>query len=130
MPLDLSDDETAALLRELDHIIVVVVNLVVGELGVSIVPASMSQLRVTGIAYRLITGNRPGHGSLWCIGGVRRPNGGATSLREQSLDAWSQYEGSECRGVRSNHPPRASVVRRYLQDLRGSRRRYLQVHAA
>jgi DNA-binding transcriptional LysR family regulator len=36
-----------------------VVNLVAAELGVSIVPASMSQLRVRGVAYREIAGQAP-----------------------------------------------------------------------
>jgi DNA-binding transcriptional LysR family regulator len=36
-----------------------VVNLVAAELGVSVVPASMSQLRVTGVAYRRIAGQTP-----------------------------------------------------------------------
>jgi DNA-binding transcriptional LysR family regulator len=36
-----------------------VVNLVAAELGVSVVPASMSQLRVTGVAYRRIAGQSP-----------------------------------------------------------------------
>jgi DNA-binding transcriptional LysR family regulator len=36
-----------------------VVNLVAAELGVSIVPASMSQLHVTGVAYRQIAGRSP-----------------------------------------------------------------------
>ena len=36
-----------------------IVNLVAAELGVSIVPASMSQLRVTGVAYRQIAGQAP-----------------------------------------------------------------------
>lgn len=36
-----------------------VLNLVAAELGVSIVPASMSQLRVTGVAYRPIAGQAP-----------------------------------------------------------------------
>ena len=36
-----------------------VVNLVAAELGVSIVPASMSQLRVKGVAYREIAGKAP-----------------------------------------------------------------------
>src|SRR5262249_48015039 len=36
-----------------------IVNLVAAELGVSIVPASMSQLRVTGVAYRQIAGQSP-----------------------------------------------------------------------
>lgn len=36
-----------------------IVNLVAAELGVSIVPASMMQVRVTGIAYRQIAGQSP-----------------------------------------------------------------------
>src|SRR5258708_31533717 len=36
-----------------------IVNLVAAELGVSIVPASMMQVRVTGIAYRQIAGQAP-----------------------------------------------------------------------
>ena len=36
-----------------------IVNLVAAELGVSIVPASMMQVRVTGIAYRPIAGQSP-----------------------------------------------------------------------
>ena len=36
-----------------------IVNLVAAELGVSIVPASMMQLRVTGVAYRRIAGQSP-----------------------------------------------------------------------
>ena len=36
-----------------------IVNLVAAELGVSIVPASMMQVRVTGIAYRRIAGQTP-----------------------------------------------------------------------
>ena len=36
-----------------------IVNLVAAELGVSIVPASMMQVRVTGIAYRRIAGQSP-----------------------------------------------------------------------
>jgi DNA-binding transcriptional LysR family regulator len=36
-----------------------IVNLVAAELGVSIVPASMMQVRVTGIAYRQIAGRSP-----------------------------------------------------------------------
>lgn len=36
-----------------------VVDLVAAELGVSIVPASMSQLRVGGVAYRQIAGKAP-----------------------------------------------------------------------
>ena len=36
-----------------------IVNLVAAELGVSIVPASMSQLRVSGVAYRPIAGQSP-----------------------------------------------------------------------
>src|SRR5580658_6582610 len=36
-----------------------IVNLVAAELGVSIVPASMTQVRVTGIAYRRIAGQSP-----------------------------------------------------------------------
>ena len=36
-----------------------VVNLVAAELGVSIVPASMSQLQVSGVAYRPIAGQAP-----------------------------------------------------------------------
>jgi DNA-binding transcriptional LysR family regulator len=36
-----------------------VVNLVAAELGVSVVPASMSQVRVRGVAYRQITGQSP-----------------------------------------------------------------------
>jgi DNA-binding transcriptional LysR family regulator len=36
-----------------------VVNLVAAELGISIVPASMSQVRVTGVAYREIAGQSP-----------------------------------------------------------------------
>jgi DNA-binding transcriptional LysR family regulator len=36
-----------------------IINLVAAELGVSIVPASMMQLRVTGIAYRQIAGQSP-----------------------------------------------------------------------
>jgi DNA-binding transcriptional LysR family regulator len=36
-----------------------VVNLVAAELGVSIVPASMSQLQITGVAYRAIAGEVP-----------------------------------------------------------------------
>ena len=36
-----------------------VVNLVAAELGVTIVPASMSQLRVKGVAYREIAGQAP-----------------------------------------------------------------------
>jgi DNA-binding transcriptional LysR family regulator len=35
------------------------VNLVAAELGVSIVPASTSQLRVRGVAYREIAGQAP-----------------------------------------------------------------------
>jgi DNA-binding transcriptional LysR family regulator len=35
------------------------VNLVAAELGVSIVPALMTQVRVTGIAYRRIAGQSP-----------------------------------------------------------------------
>ena len=36
-----------------------ILNLVAAELGVSIVPASMMQARVTGIAYRQIAGQSP-----------------------------------------------------------------------
>jgi DNA-binding transcriptional LysR family regulator len=36
-----------------------IVNLVAAELGVSIVPASMSQLQVAGVAYRPMTGQAP-----------------------------------------------------------------------
>ena len=36
-----------------------IVNLVAAELGVSIVPASMMQMRVAGIAYRPIAGQSP-----------------------------------------------------------------------
>jgi DNA-binding transcriptional LysR family regulator len=36
-----------------------IVNLVAAELGVSLVPASMMQLRVTGIVYRQIAGQSP-----------------------------------------------------------------------
>jgi len=36
-----------------------IVNLVAAELGVSIVPASMSQLRIAGVAYRPIAGQTP-----------------------------------------------------------------------
>jgi DNA-binding transcriptional LysR family regulator len=36
-----------------------IVNLVAAELGVSMVPASMMQVRVTGIAYRPIAGQSP-----------------------------------------------------------------------
>jgi DNA-binding transcriptional LysR family regulator len=36
-----------------------IVNLVAAELGVSIVPASMTQVRVTGIVYRRIAGQSP-----------------------------------------------------------------------
>jgi DNA-binding transcriptional LysR family regulator len=36
-----------------------IVNLVAAELGVAIVPASMMQMRVTGIAYRRIAGQSP-----------------------------------------------------------------------
>ena len=36
-----------------------ILNLVAAELGVSIVPASMMQVRVTGIAYRQIAGQSP-----------------------------------------------------------------------
>jgi DNA-binding transcriptional LysR family regulator len=36
-----------------------IVNLVAAELGVSIVPASMMQVRVTGIAYRQIASPSP-----------------------------------------------------------------------
>jgi DNA-binding transcriptional LysR family regulator len=36
-----------------------VLNLVAGELGISIVPASMSQVRVKGVAYRQIAGQTP-----------------------------------------------------------------------
>jgi DNA-binding transcriptional LysR family regulator len=36
-----------------------IVNLVAAELGVSIVPASLTQVRVTGIAYRQIAGKPP-----------------------------------------------------------------------
>jgi DNA-binding transcriptional LysR family regulator len=36
-----------------------VINLVAAELGVSIVPASISQLRVRGVAYREIAGQAP-----------------------------------------------------------------------
>jgi DNA-binding transcriptional LysR family regulator len=36
-----------------------IVNLVAAELGVSIVPASMMQVRVTGVAYRQIAGQSP-----------------------------------------------------------------------
>lgn len=36
-----------------------IVNLVAADLGVSIVPASMSQLRVTGVVYRPISGRSP-----------------------------------------------------------------------
>jgi DNA-binding transcriptional LysR family regulator len=35
------------------------VNLVAAELGVSIVPASMMQVRVTGVAYQRIAGQSP-----------------------------------------------------------------------
>ena len=36
-----------------------IVNLVAAELGVSIVPASMMQVRVTGVAYQRIAGQSP-----------------------------------------------------------------------
>jgi DNA-binding transcriptional LysR family regulator len=36
-----------------------IITLVAAELGVSIVPASMSQLAVTGVAYRTIAGEAP-----------------------------------------------------------------------
>ena len=36
-----------------------IVNLVAAELGVSLVPAAMMQLRVTGIVYRQIAGQSP-----------------------------------------------------------------------
>jgi DNA-binding transcriptional LysR family regulator len=36
-----------------------VITLVAADLGVSIVPASMSQLQITGVAYHAITGQAP-----------------------------------------------------------------------
>src|SRR5246500_2592408 len=46
-----------------------IVNLVAAELGVSIVPASMMQVRVTGIAYRQIAGQSP---TTWLAPAYRR----------------------------------------------------------
>ena len=46
-----------------------ILNLVAAELGVSIVPASMMQVRVTGIAYRQIAGQSP---TTWLALAYRR----------------------------------------------------------
>jgi DNA-binding transcriptional LysR family regulator len=53
-----------------------IVNLVAAELGVSIVPASMMQVRVTGIAYRQIVGQSPTGEERrrpWCAISSRAP---------------------------------------------------------
>jgi DNA-binding transcriptional LysR family regulator len=39
--------------------IALVITLVAAELGVAIAPASMSQLHITGVAYRAIAGEAP-----------------------------------------------------------------------
>jgi hypothetical protein len=56
------DDEISARIecpRQVAPHITSIVNLVAAELGVSLVPAAMMQLRVTGIVYRQITGQSP-----------------------------------------------------------------------
>jgi DNA-binding transcriptional LysR family regulator len=51
-----------------------IVNLVSAELGVSIVPTSMMQLRVVGVAYRPIAGQQPAtHLALACRRGETSP---------------------------------------------------------
>ena len=53
------------MMMELHHIgqlapqIASIINFVAAELGVSIVPASMSQLQVSGVTYRPIAGQAP-----------------------------------------------------------------------
>jgi DNA-binding transcriptional LysR family regulator len=59
-----------------------IVALVAAELGVSVVPASMSQLRVTGVAYRPISGDSPKPAGAETMPAILRRGG----LRRLSTD--------------------------------------------